>query len=90
MSDERPQDTLHRLIDTHVMDGFRDDDGIWHDGPNRRDGFAALDVLRARAVRAEAVLRDIPPTDQLRLWLKEDLVGLLGDLRNAGQEGKDE
>ena len=46
------------------------------------------EAAEARAVRAEAALRDIPPTDQLSLWLKADLVALLDDLRDAGQEGK--
>ena len=51
---------------------------------------AALEAAEARAVRAEAALKDIPPTGQLKLWLKADLVALLGDLRLAGQEGKPE
>jgi hypothetical protein len=38
-----------------IPDGFRDDDGVWHDGPHRLAALAALDTLAERA----AIARDL-------------------------------
>ena len=46
-----------------------------------------IDAL-ARIEALLAAYQDIPPTNQLRMWLKEDLVGLLDDLR-AAQTGEE-
>ena len=49
--------------------------------PCKPDIFDATYEAEARAVRAEAALKDIPPAGQLKLWLKADLVALLDELR---------
>lgn len=48
--------TLREAIEEFVIDGFRDDDGVWHDGPHRRAALAELDGLEAKLAEAERVI----------------------------------
>jgi len=38
---------LRDCLNERVPDGFRDDDGVWHDGPLLIDALADLDSLRS-------------------------------------------
>ena len=38
---------LREMVMLRVPDGFRDDDGVWHDGPHRITALADLDALAA-------------------------------------------
>jgi hypothetical protein len=40
---------LRDSLTRYVPDGFRDEAGVWHDGPHRVAALAALDRLEARA-----------------------------------------
>ena len=45
------------LVD-FVNDGWRDEDGVWHLGPNRRDALDAVDALVGEIKRLRVLLRD--------------------------------
>ena len=51
MPDRDAATTLRAQIEQFVPDGFRDEDGVWHEGPHRRDAFAAVDELEAEIER---------------------------------------
>lgn len=44
--------TLREKADLFVRPGFRDEDGVWHDGPHRIEFDAALHDLAAEEDRA--------------------------------------
>jgi hypothetical protein len=48
-------DDLQAAIEQFVPDGFRDEDGVWHDGPHRTAALAELDDLLA-VVRAAQIV----------------------------------
>jgi hypothetical protein len=44
---------LREMVRMFVPGGFRDEDGVWHDGPNALASNNALDALVARVEAAE-------------------------------------
>ncbi len=48
-------DPIEEALTRWVPDGFRDEDGVWHDGPHRAAALEALAVLRGRLADEEAV-----------------------------------
>lgn len=44
---------LRELVLLRVPDGFRDDDGVWHDGPHRLAFLADLDAIAALLAERE-------------------------------------
>lgn len=47
-------DTIRQALTAYLPDGFRDEDGVWHDGPVRQDALAAVDALLAVGERDKA------------------------------------
>ena len=54
-----PAADLREALERYVPTGFRDDDGVWHEGLSRAKARAALDVLAARLEALEAALKYI-------------------------------
>ncbi len=44
-------DTIRHYLVQYLPDGFRDEDGVWHEGPHRAQSLAALDALLAENQR---------------------------------------
>lgn len=49
----RAVEQLRKFVTLYVPAGFRDKDGVWHDGPHRPRFLASLDVLEARLTELE-------------------------------------
>lgn len=60
-----PAMTLRESIEEHVPDGFRDEDGVWHDGPHQRDALAQLDAIEARIANVENVLARLAEAERV-------------------------
>ncbi len=46
-------DTIRHYLVQYLPDGFRDEAGVWHEGPHRTQSLAALDALLAENADAK-------------------------------------
>lgn len=46
---------IREALEEFLPDGYRDDDGVWHDGPIQAESLAALARVEARLVGLETL-----------------------------------
>ena len=76
MNPEQAAETLATKIDLFVPEGFRDEDGVWHDGPHKSEATVALAALVERNQRLEAQILSVELRNQELLEINARLAAL--------------